>query len=458
MFGQGNPRRATWAPLRLAVVLCAIILGVVPAQSMAGEQTDPGSIETFTYGEGDQQYKYIVYTPTSYDPGRAAPLLVMAHGCQTTADEQMRASLFNPIAEREGFVVLYPDVTTLHEQQPGPLRNCWHFPLATSQHRDAGDAGAIAGMTTTVMEGWNVDAERVYMVGISAGGFMTSIMAAAYPDLYAAVGVIAAGAYADGSCLLGAPGIPAAASAELAYAEMGERARVIPRLVMGGDADQGIVPACADKALEQGLRTNNLVLGDSQESPISLTPASTRLEPKADGYDTTVSTYLDPDGCLIGERWLVHGMNHFWPGGSPDPDLANFTDPKGPNGAEASWAFLSRYTKSETTPPCTEAPDPDLSCASARNGTLPGTIVAEAGVRTLGTRDDDVILGTHGRDRIRGRGGSDLICAGAGDDSLKGGRGADEIHGRTGNDRIDGGGDKDRCRGGRGRDTLEDCE
>ncbi len=456
MFGPRKPRPSGLRAPKVTAFLCALLFGAVPAQAIAGEQTDPGSIETFTYGEGDQQYKYIVYTPTSYDPGRAAPLLVLAHGCQTTADEQMRASLFNPIAEREGFVVLYPDVTTLHEQQPGPLRNCWHFPLPTSQHRDAGDAGAIAGMTGAVMESWNVDTERVYMVGISAGGFMTSIMAAAYPDLYAAVGVIAAGAYADGSCLLGAPGIPASTSALLAREEMGERARIIPRLVMGGDADQGIVPACADKALEQGLRTNNLVLGDSQESPISLTPASTRVEPKADGYDTTVSTYLDPDGCLIGERWLIHGMNHFWPGGSSDPDLANFTDPKGPSGAEASWEFLSQYTKSETTPPCTEAPD--RSCASARNGAIPGTIVAEGGKKTLGTGDDDVILGTDSRDRIRGRGGSDLICAGAGDDSVRGGKGADEIHGRTGNDRIDGGDDEDRCRGGRGRDTLDNCE
>ena len=208
MFRSGGLRVGGQRPWTVAAVLCALILSAAPAHAVAGEQTDPGSIETFTYGEGDQQYKYIVYTPTSYDPGHAAPLLVMAHGCQTTADEQMRASLFNPIAEREGFIVMYPDVTPFHEQQPGPLRNCWQFPLPTSWHRDSGDAGAIAGMTTTVMEGWNIDTERVYMVGISAGGFMTSIMAAAYPDLYAAVGVIAAGAYADGTCLVGRPWHP----------------------------------------------------------------------------------------------------------------------------------------------------------------------------------------------------------------------------------------------------------
>ena len=68
-----------------------------------------------------------------------------------------------------------------------------------------------------------------------------------------------------------------------------------------------------------------------------------------------MSTYLDSDGCRIGERWLIHGMNHFWSGGSSDPELANFTDPKGPSGAEVTWSFLSRYTKSSTATPCATA-------------------------------------------------------------------------------------------------------
>ncbi|MEA2166801.1 MAG: hypothetical protein QOF76_101, partial [Solirubrobacteraceae bacterium] len=240
-------------------------------------------------------------------------------------------------------------------------------PLSSSWHRGSGDPAAIAGMTEAVMAGWNIDAERVYMVGMSAGSFMTSIMAAAYPDLFAAVAINAGGAYADGTCLVGQPiTLPVQTSAQMARDEMGTRARIVPRMVMGGDSDRGITPACADKALEQGLRTNNLVLGDKQDAPISLTAASVREVPKDGGYSTTVSTYLDPDGCVIGERWLIHGMDHFWPGGSTDPKLAAFTDPKGPNGAEATWQFLSRYTKSTTGLPCAEAPEPAAGCPARR--------------------------------------------------------------------------------------------
>jgi poly(3-hydroxybutyrate) depolymerase len=51
---------------------------------------------------------------------------------------------------------------------------------------------------------------------------------------------------------------------------------------------------------------------------------------------------------------IMHGMGHFWPGGTTDPEYANFTDPKGPSGAKASWAFFRRYSRSDTAMPCAE--------------------------------------------------------------------------------------------------------
>ncbi len=451
----GRCRGALRRGLAVALALCVgSLLGASSADADAAEQKDPGTVRSFTYGSGQMQYSYLVYVPRSYDAARAAPLLVMAHGCQTTAEQQMRANLYNPLAEREGIVVLYPDVNEFEASQPAPARRCWQFPSPASWHRDSGDAAAIAAMTRAVMGRWSVDPERVYMMGMSAGSFMTSIMAAAYPDLFAAVGIMAGGAYADGTCLVGAPGIPVAVSAQLAREEMGQRARVVPRLVIGGDADQGISPACADKALEQGLRTNNLVLGGTQAAPISLTPASVRRVLKPGGYDASVRTYLDPDGCEIGERWLVDGMNHFWSGGSTDPELANFTDPSGPSGAEISWRFFSRYTKSGTASPCSTTRSADPSCASRSGHRTSATIVAIPATATIGTAGDDVIVATAGKDRIMAGGGDDLICGGRGADTISGGAGADILKAGRGSDVLNGRAGRDQLRGNRGADTL----
>ncbi len=199
-----------------------------------------------------------------------------------------------------------------------------------------------------------IDAERVYVLGVSAGGLMAAVEAAAYPELYAAVGLVASAGYANGTCFTTGVSIPVEVSAQLAFAQMGPRARVVPRFVIGSDADLAFPAACSDHSLEQGLRTNNLVLSGGQTGPIALSAASVREKQKAGGRAYTVSRYRDPDGCLVGEKWIIHGMPHAWPGGSTDPKYKGYTDTKAPNGARGSWAFLSRFTKQSTSMPCAE--------------------------------------------------------------------------------------------------------
>jgi poly(hydroxyalkanoate) depolymerase family esterase len=350
-----SARRAwRWAA---TVLVAGCGLTIAPAPALAGDPPDPGLTQSFTYGSGPLSNPYIVYTPTTYNPRHPAPLFVMVHGCQTTAYEQMRANLINRLAERDGFVVLYPDIDESGRLQPSIVQNCWRFPVPTTWQRGQGDAAAIAGMTQAVISRWSIDSQRVYLSGMSAGGFMTSILAAAYPDLYTAVAIAAGGAYGDGSCLFGLPGnFSAEQSAQLAFDQEGSRARVVPILVMGGDADQAVTPACADKALEQGLRTDNLVLDGVQTAPVSLSPASVSQRQKPGGYSYKISSYVDGHGCLIGERVLIHGMNHFWPGGSSDPQWKAWTDPKAPSGAELAWSFMSRFRKDDPAPWCRRQP------------------------------------------------------------------------------------------------------
>lgn len=47
-------------------------------------------------------------------------------------------------------------------------------------------------------------------------------------------------------------------------------------------------------------------------------------------------------------------MGHFWPGGSTDKRWAEWEDSSAPNGAEVTWAFFKRFTKTSTAGQCTE--------------------------------------------------------------------------------------------------------
>jgi S-formylglutathione hydrolase FrmB len=239
---------------------------------------------------------------------------------------------------------------------PGPLANCWKFLYPPVYFRGFGDTAAIAQMTRSVMRQRHIDPQRVYAVGASAGGLMTSALAAVYPELYAAVGIVESAGYMDGFCFTSGTGLPAEVSAQLARVAMGSNPRVVPRFVIGSTGDLAFPQSCAKKALQQGLRTNNLVISGSQTGPISLSPASVRRQQVPKGRSYTVSTYRDPNGCVVGEQTIIDGMPHAWPGGSSH--MGGYSDPTAPDGATIAWDFLKRFTKRSTAMPCAEAEAP----------------------------------------------------------------------------------------------------
>ena len=149
--------------VRRLLVSAALVIGLlacVPAVAAASDPPDPGTTTTGTVTSNGTVYPYILYTPTSYTPGTPAPLVVILHGCQTTADQQMHASLYNPVAEREGFVVLYVEADAVGRAQPGPATNCWKFADPQSYFRGSADAAGIADATRAVMARRTVDREQ----------------------------------------------------------------------------------------------------------------------------------------------------------------------------------------------------------------------------------------------------------------------------------------------------------
>jgi poly(hydroxyalkanoate) depolymerase family esterase len=332
---------------RLAIIAAALVVAVLtlgaskaPARHAAatgGARAAPGyaSTERRNYPNG---FGATVHIPASLDRSHPAPLVVVLHGCSTSADSMESATQMDQEAEAGRFAVLYADGN-------GQPWRCWRFGADTT--RGTGDAAAIAAMVRDAIHRQDpeIDRSRIYVTGMSSGASMAIVMAATYPDIFAAVAINAGCAYDGAPCGGHTPSQPTARLAQEALAAMGPRKRVVPVLVSQGDRDT-TVPGHSAQVIEQWRQTNNAVISGGADGPIGAKPSSTRTVRQRGRYTSTVQTYDEWPGCEVLERWTIHGMGHFWPGGTTDKEFAGYTDPKGPTGSALMWSFLGRYRMS----------------------------------------------------------------------------------------------------------------
>lgn len=364
-----------WGVLLAAATLCALAL--VPASARADGGFGPGRYLRSSLVSDGSRYSYTVYVPASYRPAAAAPLLVMIHGCNSDADDLAAASGYNEMAEEHGFVVLYPDMTASNQL----FGRCWKGAYAPAgETRGSGDGAAIVAMTRVPVADVMIDRSRVYAMGMSSGAFESSILGGEYPDVFAAIGVSSGAAFMRGVLGCGVVYAPVADTGALAwqaYAAMGPRARVMPVIVFHGRSDPLIPYPCGEQALAQWLQTDNLVRAQQSLPPLPTEPTSTVRTGVPGAHAHTVDSYAGEDECTVAQLWSVDGMGHYFSGGSPAPESAEYTDPRGPSAARASWAFFSQFALGGGTRVCATRP-----AAARGHARLKLQIIARRRLRT----------------------------------------------------------------------------
>jgi poly(hydroxyalkanoate) depolymerase family esterase len=276
---------------------------------------------SFSAAAGTRDYKLYIPSASAQGP---RPLIVMLHGCTQDPDDFAAGTAMNALAEQHGFLVLYPA-----QARGANPSNCWNWFDATHQSRDAGEPSLLAGMTREVIANCEVDPARVYIAGLSAGGAMAAIMGAAYPELYAAVGVhsgLPVGGARDLisglAAMKKAPG-PGGRTA-------GKVRRRVPVIVFHGDRDDIVHAGNGEAVLEQFLRPD-LHRGDH-----GLRRVRERVVHQG-GRSCTKTAMLDSGGRSVAEHWELHGAGHAWSGGSA---AGSYTDPAGPDASAEMVRFF----------------------------------------------------------------------------------------------------------------------
>jgi poly(hydroxyalkanoate) depolymerase family esterase len=267
---------------------------------------------------GSRAYK--LYIPSSYR-GEPLPLVVMLHGCKQNPDDFAAGTAMNALAEQQHCLVAYPAQT-----KKANGSNCWNWFESAHQAREHGEPSIIADITRDVMRTHRVDPDRVYIAGMSAGGAMAAIVGAAYPELYAAVGVhsgLPVGAARD---------LPSALSAMKRGAHDARRsgAPVPPVIVFHGDRDTTVHPRNGSQVLEQSAGADGAHAAETERGEAA----------GGRGYTRTVQR--DASGRAIAEHWVVHGAGHAWSGGHKS---GSYTDPKGPDASREMLRFFYTHAK-----------------------------------------------------------------------------------------------------------------
>jgi poly(hydroxyalkanoate) depolymerase family esterase len=256
-----------------------------------------------------------LYIPPHHQEGAPKKLVVMLHGCTQDPDDFAAGTRMNEAAQAQGFFVLYPA-----QAQNANTSRCWNWFKHNHQQRDRGEPAILAGMVRQVIGQHHIDPRQVYVAGLSAGGAMAAILGAAYPELFAAVGVHS-----------GLP-VGSATDAPSAFAAMksGGNGRALPAcpptIVFHGDRDHTVHPVNGQRviaAARPGASPHVQSVRDDQGRPF------------------TRHTYADAQGRTVAEHWLVHGAGHAWSGGSAQ---GSYADPLGPSATQEMLRFFSEHT------------------------------------------------------------------------------------------------------------------
>jgi poly(hydroxyalkanoate) depolymerase family esterase len=287
--------------LKTSIITCAIV-GIIflvdicgCKQSTSGAEHHFALSEVASFGSNPGHLQMFKYSPPSVRPN--APLVVVMHGCAQNAQDFADHSGWPELADRMKFLLVFP-------QQPiinNPAR-CFHWYRIEDSRRDSGEALSIKQMVDRMKSDYGIDAGRIYVTGLSAGGAMTNVMLAAYPEVFAGGAVMAGVPYGCATkltetfaCMQADAGKTPAQWGDLVRQASGHQGAWPLISIWQGTADHTIAPVNAREEMEQWTNVHGL----------SATASATDT---VDGFPH--QTFKAPDGKTVVEVYSLTNMGH----------------------------------------------------------------------------------------------------------------------------------------------------
>ncbi len=278
---------------------------------------------------GGLEREYLVHVPPARPGDEALPVVLVFHGGGGNAEGTARLTGFNGVADRERFIVVYP-------QGIGGSWNDGRQTRVTQAHRDkVDDLAFFDALLAALSTERRIDPKRVFATGISNGGIFSHFLAARRSERIAAIAPVVGG-IADPFHLQFHPARPVSV-----LIIQGTEDPLVPYAGGpvaggGGGRDRGRVIA-TDEAVKLWVRHN----GCAAEP-------TTRPTPDRDPRDGCVTTSFAWTRCREGtevQLYRVDGGGHAWPSGAqylPQSVIGRVTRDFG---TDAIWRFFKEHAK-----------------------------------------------------------------------------------------------------------------
>jgi polyhydroxybutyrate depolymerase len=272
---------------------------------------------------------YKVHLPRWQLQREPRPLVLVLHGGGGTGPGMERVTRYawDRLADREGFIVAYPD----------GIENHWNDGRTEAHYRaheeKIDDVGFLSVLIDKLIVEENVDPLRVYVTGISNGGLMSFYLAMKCPEKIAAIAPVAA----------------------LLIVELKDETPPLPMPVMLlNGTDDPLVPyeggemGSRRKVVGRGISTDETIAFWVRHNGCDATPERKELpdtDPN-DGTRVTLDIYSGGEDGSDVVLCKIEGGGHTWPGGVPYlPEwiVGRVSRDIGP--ARPIWDFLKKHRR-----------------------------------------------------------------------------------------------------------------